>query len=246
MGARGSSRAPAPSRSRSSGAGRAPRRSARLREAPRGWRRDWRGPVEGLGAMASAFMALARRRRSSRLVISNGSAIDQDRAHQMARLALAAGRETMDVRHLGPRERGRHRADASAAHARRSPSPTSITRPPPERDQGRVRDAVDDRRRGVGNLAGLDLMDGARALRELEGRAPRAPGAWSGARTAPRRCRRGSRSSRQAPRPEDDRPLGVMPGEVALCHPRARGGIRTRSLCLTRALLHQLSYPGSS
>ena len=28
--------------------------------------------------------------------------------------------------------------------------------------------------------------------------------------------------------------------------PRARGGIRTRSLCLTRALLHQLSYPGSS
>ena len=117
---------------------------------------------------------------------------------------------------------------------RRSPSPTSITRPPPSAT--RSPSPTSSISRAATSLHRARAARGESTPRPRPARpAPRpSPARWSAARSRRSRARRGSpATSRDHPGAEVDRPLPVAPGELA-AHSRARSGTRTHSLSITK------------
>ena len=227
------------------------RRGDQLRTAQRRQRGDGVGErhVERLGAVAErvhragAQAAVVQRGHLER-VGDHQLRPHADAAHSTSR---PAGRRWI-VRHLGARRawsasrRRVRRARAAIAFA------VSITRPPPSATSVGFRTAVDDCRRGGIGHRPRARPDARRssARRDPAGAAPRARvvvRSSNRSQTVPTRI---SVESASAPGRKTivRSPSCQVKSRSAI--PRARGGIRTRSLCLTRALLHQLSYPGSS
>ena len=165
----------------------------------------------------------------------------QLRAHAVRR-RVAVG-QLVDRGHLGAGECRRQRRDAAAAH--RGDGLGGVDHPAASKrhERGRI-DLVQQRRRELVHGAVRHLVDRGRMSRELERRVVQGPLRGQQLVAVPAVPPERLDDVRLRVLLEDDRALGVAPGEL-LAAPRARGGTRTRSLRITNALLHQLSYPGA-